>query len=869
MITNIDPKGYLPPSDLIPQIYLAQFEGINGELTLQNGDQVEIQWRGEMLLDMQKNDEGRWNVQSFREIALNSSSVEALSGAISIAGPRDDFKAEYSSSREVIPVNMRGYYPFLNNFGPACKESDATYPLLERFLGEVMINIMDEAQNESEVKVEIFIKQESSNENNFEGLLQSCSFGPTLLNFKPLPTQPPSENLHHSLVTCMVPPPGGTGHIHKKLNLRFVSLLSPQPLMSNLELWVQELIEGACTVWWSKGGIKIDPQSTIDLGSFLDGIIPLLQETAVPTNVGQDTNRIDIYLVEQLVARPGGGVTQACGTNSAYILLEMGKARNNKYLLAHELGHVLGLYHPGGSPDCSEFREGSFCSVMVPDRPNSSRNTSNNLEVIETPSYPLTFPILQTISIGGWAVDTAQGYFHIIRDYPYDTGDPEPSKPQTPFVNFWSASDVWNSSKSPKSGQNKDLLYADNTSMFHADHSPVHSNPFYSAPISPINRMYVQLHGCESLQSPVDVYLYLAVPGSSSKPLSPLNGTNGPHLIFSSTDLPSTLPTPGTPKNKNIAWTVPPGIPSHSCMFAVAKSANQPTLSDLNDIINRPTDFNVYDIVTFRNPNNDVAQRNMDIRAVPLFGGDFLETMTAWVEFSHGDDGLESAILEVDTSRVREQTLLRLVLEINEKVVDEIPIGETWRLAVQDDLRQEEQLIIRLRAVLPPGLPEGTTVPIDLQFFVNNDFEPITGYHHLIRLAPLSETVFQVLDGLAGTLRDVGQGCQLSLAHDLSEKLVDFLVREMPIEPIESRYKYWVTELKSYTDLFAELVDAMQLNAQIDETFPLISGNLKKLWEFLGENWENQPQELLIERIRVLTDRIQEPACRSVRLQFG
>lgn len=869
MTTETDQEAYPSTQNLIPQIYLSQFEDVPGELTLQSGEPIEIKWRGEILLDVQEIDEGRWEIRSVRRIALNSLSVEPLEGEISIAGPRDELAFVLSSGEQILDFGMRGYYPFLNRLGSACEESDAIYPLLEKFQGEVILAVSGEVGKESGLEVQVLLKQESNDENSFETPLQTLSFGPAILTFTPLPPQFPSENPHHSLVTCSMPPPGGTGHTHKKLNIRFVSLLSPQPLPSDLENWVQELLDGACKVWWSKGGIKIDPKPTIDLGSFLGGVIPQLQETAVPTNVGQDANRIDVYLVEQLTARPGGGVTHACGTNGAYVLLEMGKARNNKYLLAHELGHVLGLHHPGRSADCSEFREGSFCSIMVPDKPNSSRNTVNNLAVIETPSYPLTPPVFQTLSSGGWATDIVRGYFHIIRDYPYDTGDPEPPIPESPIVNWWSYSDVWNSPKPPKAGQNQDRLYSDNTNMFQPNHSPVHDNPQYSGPLSLPNRMYVQLHGCENLVSPVNVYLYLAVPGLSSQPLSPLNAIAGPHIVFSSADLPSTLPTPGTPKNKKVDWAVPAGFPSHSCVFAVAKSANEPIPAALNTIVNTPTIFNFYDLAALRNPINDVAQRNLDIQNAPKFASQSLKTLLPWVEMSHDPAGLEGAWLEIDTSRAPEHELESLILEINGQEIDEIIIGEPWRKSVSEVLQNEKRLIIRLRAILPPGIPEGTTFPIDLQFFVNNDNEPVTGYRHIIRLGLLSETVFQVLDRLAGTLRDVNVGCQILLSQEIAEKLVEFLVREMVIEPPESRYKYWQTELKSYSNQFSELANQLQSSPESDETCKLIAETMNQLNMFISEDWDGTPPELIIEQIREFTDYLQEPACQSVRLRMA
>jgi len=75
---------------------------------------------------------------------------------------------------------------------------------------------------------------------------------------------------------------------------------------------------------------------------------------------------LEVYLVDRLLdfqpnpgsawewnLNTGGGWTDAGTGNDAFVVLEIGKAQHNRYLFAHELGHVLGLKkHPTATSQC-------------------------------------------------------------------------------------------------------------------------------------------------------------------------------------------------------------------------------------------------------------------------------------------------------------------------------------------------------------------------------------------------------------------------------------------------------------------------------------------------------------------------------------
>jgi len=863
-----------------PRLYLARFEGLPGNVSTQDEGDLEILWQGEILISLLDESETGLQFDAFNRVALRSSSVESLDGMLSLAGPQERDRSDHQ-------FDMRGYYPYLGSLKPACVESDAVFPLFEHFIGEIFFERIDGGEAD-ELWFRIQLDQEVVPRSEIISPLEKISFGPAEIPFYPLPDQYLEESKHNSLGDCTGTAPIGTGHVHKNLKIRFVSLLNPQPSAGQLESWLQDPVsgaslEGACRVWWQKGGIKIDPKSTIDFETFSNGDITQLEETQLPNNIAQDPDRIDVYLVDQLLDKSGGGVTHGCGTNNAYIILEIEEARNNRYLLAHEIGHVLGLFHPGESAACSEFLEGSFCSVMVPGTPNSSRNTANNLGVTEIASYPLTPPVFETLSTGDWEEDPEQGFHHLIRDFPYDDGS-EPSVLEHPFKNRWSASDVWNSNLGPLPGENPDRKYSNGTLIFdltkEPHYAPVHHEPSESGP----NHMLVQLHGCdEDVTPPVEVYFYLGVPGSSSEHLRLLNGSFGPHILFNSFEMDSsgnpysTLPGPGKPIIKSISWSVPVGLPPHSCVFAIAKSANDlpetdPDETDIENIIAAPLNYNFYDLQAFVQSDNDVAQRNLHITSTTSSSSSASSTMLAWVEMSIDSEGVEAANIEVDGTFAQE--LLGLALEINDREFGEIALNEPYKISILEILRDQKRALIRLRATLPAGLPVGATIPIDLNFKVNGEL--LNGFRHVIRIAPLSETVSQVLDRLLGALRNVAFAFEADIARDLSEEVRKIVIIERHakdqsgcwgvIQRILSPTSVsWRIELRKLSRRFAALARDLEVRVDADPDRQRVSKLLFELAGRLNTSPRSTTPNLQIEQIRELADRIQEPACRIAR----
>nr|MBA2362612.1 hypothetical protein [Chloroflexia bacterium] len=77
---------------------------------------------------------------------------------------------------------------------------------------------------------------------------------------------------------------------------------------------------------------------------------------------------LEVFMVDNAMASFGGGGTVLGGTANAQIVLS--DRGTSDTLLAHELGHALGLDHPPGGSDAN--------TIMTPSGSNSSANPTRN-----------------------------------------------------------------------------------------------------------------------------------------------------------------------------------------------------------------------------------------------------------------------------------------------------------------------------------------------------------------------------------------------------------------------------------------------------------------------------------------------------------
>lgn len=837
-------------------VYLAQLEHVTSQFVIRDRGEVPVVLSGEILVEGPPPGSD-FSPGSFRRISLWSDTREELNSTITLAGPVEPMAEGSKPASAEQPFDMWLYHSRLLLEPPVYKESDATYPPLERMKGLLKWTLVDAYESGGRVILDIELNQTGGSGVEFIEKVTLPSVTATFQRVE-APSRP-EQTKANSIVACGASAPAGTGHDSRALFVRFIRLSRAGAPIVNLEPLAQQLIDNACVVWWQKGGIRLVPfippgqahatvetihvaaQDFVCPGDPQSVCVALAQEPNVGT-LSPSVSAVEVYLVDRLLDEPGGGITHGCRTPDSFIILEIRKAENNRYLLAHEVGHVLGLMHPDGG-GCPGAAAGATCSVMVPDVPNSVRNPGANFTAVDTLAVPLgnVFVSLQTSC--GRQADAAQSFSHIIRDFPYDDGA-LPSAAAAPFLDWWSSSDVWNSDKTPSFDH---LNYTDGTPMFAANHAPLHVEPRASS----TNRLCVRVRTCEPLTAippKIDVRFFLAVPGAANERLRPLekNKVVVPALSFLGADLPSL----GSPRTRSVEWTVPLGLPAHSCVFAVAQSQNQPTPPGLQAILDDPinTAFNFFSLFSFIASNNDVVQRNLHIQLVASSGGMPLWSTLGWLSMSNPLDQTGTASLSVDARSAA--ALLDLEVEIDDGIRQRLVPGEQQQIDLRPNMRHGDNMVFRVRARVPAGAQVDRTFPIVLHLMLGG--RRISGYTQLLKVAPLPAVAAQVLDVLYAAVRDVaavnGAASTVALAAN--------------IQAMASDPRNWETRLPSLAQDFSGASDQLAAVDVVGECRTARQG-LLDLAGFLRQPLGDTT--LALEQIRDLADRVQESAGRVVR----
>jgi hypothetical protein len=873
--TSKDPVPEKGEQEKDLRLYLARFDNTASLLKLKgHPETVSVPLHGEIVIASTTDSEGQPVIEEIRRAALWSDSIDELKGQLSLAGPANEWKFEPGKTGGEVSFAMKIYYPLLSDLEPAYTGSDAVYPQLESLDGQFVWSLQDFTQDRIMLNVTIHIAIFDAKP---IGMVEEVIFGPITIPFEQMADHTIEGPKHRSIQVssdptspCFSNGPSIPGtEEYRKLVLRFISISTQASPPCPIDDLAQQLYCRASKIWWENGGVRldIDPLHTsVITASFENGKVdqdhetgqggkPGIDKTISPDPAGTNT-AVDVYLVDQLTNWPGGGVTHAGGTPAAFIILEIEKACNNKNMLAHEVGHALGLLHPDES--VVGFQPGTYRSVMIPDKPNSHRNTLDNYRRITNPSST-TAPVFMSLNQQGGRRDSHpnQLYFHVIRDFPYDDGT-ETSIPEESASVWWTHSDVWNSTL-PAPEINKD-----------------YSPKSYTVLYSDINYMYVRLHAQENLGQAVKVYLYLTTPGSASSPLTLLTpetgipGTSSTNPIEFSGNF---APIPSLPVIQKIAWRVPPGALSHSCVFAIADSVpGGGTPEDASDatggIGNTPASptiaaFQLFDLVK---RDHNIAQRNLSIPGAPSGFPRPLRINLAWLQFDNPFQRAARARLEIDASEAA--GLESLALEVDEEIVCDLKPGERTSVTVAEKLRPEDRKFIRFKATLPPNAKEEMSFPIHLSFVV--DGQMVNGYTYIVRAVPLAETVLQVLDLMYGSLRDVAVGCKIDRAQPVIDRVREIALRERNrnspgclgfIWKIVRPKNIWRTELDALAPGIAAL--AQVLDKRDEPECQAIRRRLNELADLLLKS-KDTPSPVLIEQVRSLSDYIHQPAVSMV-----
>jgi hypothetical protein len=409
----VDPS-VIPLFDDINNLYIGSIENAPGSIMTAEGE-FPATISGEVLLY------GRIIVNAFvverlRRVALygalESPEADPRIDVFSLAGPLEGTTLESALTGTVTSMVEQLHYGALSSeLDPFIKSDDAVFPQVEQIAAKLGWDPQGEL-DEKAVQITIsFVSDEVVDKKL--GIVQRITLNPITINFFLAGTGAPSPEPHYSLQSnCLSPEVGSPAVLPcpalqqtftRSLSLKFINFTRTPTIpedpgydRAEIETFCNTQIHGLCEVWRNKAALEFVVQDTLiearpeDKITF-HSLTPLQETTTSESGMSSiekqgyaSTTQIEIYLIEQFVGDGhGGGISYNSGQASAYCILALDQSdqvAGNPYLLAHEVGHVLGLAHPLGTPnlETTGLIDSSPQSIMQPSNPPGSPNPSDN-----------------------------------------------------------------------------------------------------------------------------------------------------------------------------------------------------------------------------------------------------------------------------------------------------------------------------------------------------------------------------------------------------------------------------------------------------------------------------------------------------------
>ena len=432
---------------------------------------------------------------------------------------------------------------------------------------------------------------------------------------------------------------------------------------------------------WNKACIDFNVLPTIII---TDATLKTSSNLAAIRAARDDLNEIEIFFVDNALASTGGGNSGAIGVASCQIVVADSNA-GNTVLVAHELGHVLGLQHPPGTSSDPN-------TVM---QPTGSANVQGAAAVIFPMMAFIANPLLITTATPGCLMPDKGD--HYIKDFPVDIGL-EPSDPLPAGMTRYSMSNVWNRQSNTTGG-------------WSATTGPDHEPPFrFNADgVTPAtNHFFARVEQRNIFPvGAATVKFYLKTPGSGGGALN-LN-------LVASGPVPAGLAL-GTPRDVHATWSVPAGAPSHSCCFAVVSSPEEPE--------GTPAVLSWAQFEDMCHQDNDWAQRNLDIIDIGTGNtgsGNVYEAAPWSVQLPQSTQERLPLVLNVVALG---EGLRAVEIELPGVMTTRVKPGEATAIKVKTPLAPGDECPVIIRATLAGPMRPGSRVSILV--------DPVLGKQRLI-----------------------------------------------------------------------------------------------------------------------------------------
>ena len=407
LLTVRRPQPLPGPIDDIRDLYIGRIAKAEGLIQLQSQGPLRVLWEGEVLFYGHP-EGGRFVVERLRRIALYGSPLEPQPndpiGTFSLVGPLAETSLQPGPAGSTEKLRLQIHYRALSvELPPLRKSEDAVFPQVEQVIANLQWKQNGEVAGTT-VQLDVELEASEWVERKLD-ILRSVKLEPVTVSLRLAGSEKPPvrSRTHDSLAPSCPQPPAtacspGMETVTRTLPLKFISFSNR--LLADVENLCKVQLSGVCEVWRNKAALDQVVGPDIKEGTNAEkgakSSVDQTQEYGLGTFYSSPS-QVEIYLVDRLLDHPGGGIAYDAGQSSAFCILALDKVSVNPYLLGHELGHVLGLDHPGGAG----VFPGSAGSIMEPATPNSPTNTLHNFRVLTaganaTPLNPIvattTFP---------------------------------------------------------------------------------------------------------------------------------------------------------------------------------------------------------------------------------------------------------------------------------------------------------------------------------------------------------------------------------------------------------------------------------------------------------------------------------------------